>query len=234
MSASLLPGYFESGGYTERKKERTKTKVIQNPGDACAEERQGDEQSKVARLGVHSAPDWKGAAIRLPLPVRELMALNRTALKRASPRERTAGHLSGSDRATRCPTGESPAVCLERSRRAPALWRRGEVQLDRLAASARARLGGELSGAGLQNQRRHFLGAVDADPGAEHPAARAVATLLVRCQPEALAHHASTLAAAQRTVNRNPTTRCTRSGARGRGRPMGMRHSPCLQVQTRQ
>src|SRR5262249_32571115 len=82
--------------------------------------------------------------------------------------------------------------------------------------------------------RRHFLGAVDADPGAEHPAARAVATLLVRCQPEALAHHASTLAAAQRTVNWNPTTRCTRSGAGGRGRPMGMRHSPCLQVQTRQ
>src|SRR5262245_48168668 len=93
------------------------------------------------------------------------------------------------------PTGAAvPALCLERSRRAPALWRRGEVQLDRLAASARARLDGDLSGAGLQNQRRHFPGAVDADPGAEHPAARAVATLLVRCQPEALAHHASTLA----------------------------------------
>jgi hypothetical protein len=85
--------------------------------------------------------------------------------------------------------------------------------------------------AGLEDQRRRFLGALDADPGAEQPAARAVATLLVRCQPEALAHHASTLAAAQRTVNRNPTTRCTRSGARGRGRPTGMRHSPCLQVQ---
>src|SRR5262249_7984189 len=56
-------------------------------------------------------------------------------------------------------------------RRAPALWRRGEVQLDRLAASARARLDGELSGAGLEDQRRDLLGAVDADPGAEHPAA---------------------------------------------------------------
>jgi hypothetical protein len=100
--------------------------------------------------------------------------------------------------------GRGPALCLERSPHAPALWRRGEVQLDRLSAGTRARLDGELSGAGLEDQRRDLLGAVDADPGAEHPAARAVATLLVRCQPEALAHHASTLAAAQRTVNPNP------------------------------
>src|SRR5262249_7910230 len=96
-------------------------------------------------------------------------------------RGRTAGHPSWNDPATRCPTGESPALCLERSRRAPALWRRGEVQLDRLAASARARLDGELSGAGLEDQRRDLLGAVDADPGAEQPAARVVATRLVRC-----------------------------------------------------
>src|SRR5262249_22310830 len=94
--------------------------------------------------------------------------------------------------------GRGPALCLERSPHAPALWRRGEVQLDRLSAGTRARLDGELSGAGLEDQRRDLLGAIDADPGAEHPAARAVATLLVRCQPEALAHHASTLAAAQR------------------------------------
>src|SRR5215831_18965074 len=60
-----------------------------------------------------------------------------------------------------------PALCLERSWRAPALWRRGEVQLDRLAAGTRARLGGEFSGAGLKDQRRDLLGAVDADPGAE-------------------------------------------------------------------
>src|SRR5262249_24445324 len=44
------------------------------------------------------------------------------------------------------------------------------------------------------DQRRDLLGAVDADPGAEQPAARAVATRLVRRQSEALAHHASTLA----------------------------------------
>src|SRR6516225_9876507 len=92
-----------------------------------------------------------------------------------------------------------------RERRAPALWRRGEVQLDRLAAGARARLKGGLFGAGLEDlsedPRRDLLGAVDADPGAEHPAARAVATRLVRCQSEALAHHASTLAAARRAVN---------------------------------
>ena len=97
--------------------------------------------------------------------------------------------------------GRGPALCLERSRRAPALWRRGEVQLDRLAAGTRARLDGELSGGGLEDQHHGLLGAVDADPGAEHPAARAVATRLVRCQSQALAHHASTLAAARRAVN---------------------------------
>ena len=53
----------------------------------------------------------------------------------------------------------------------------------------------------LEDQRRDLLGAVDADPGAEQPAARAVADRLVRCQSEALAHHASTLAAARRAVN---------------------------------
>src|SRR5215471_7129282 len=90
--------------------------------------------------------------------------------------------------------GLPDALCLERKRRAPALWRRGEVQLDRLAAGTRARLGGEFSAAGLKDQRRNLLGAVDADPGAEQPAARAVATRLVRRQSEALAHHASTLA----------------------------------------
>src|SRR5215472_10280388 len=94
--------------------------------------------------------------------------------------------------------GSGPALCLERSRHAPARWRRGEVKLDRLAAGTRARLGGEFSGAGLKDQRRDLLGAVDADSGAEQPAARAVATRLVRCQLEALAYHASTLAAAQR------------------------------------
>src|SRR5262245_46814939 len=88
-----------------------------------------------------------------------------------------------------------------RERRAPALWRGGEVQVNRLAAGARARLDGELSVAGFEDQRRGLLGAVDADPGAEHPAARAVATRLVRCQSEVLAHYASTLAAARRTVN---------------------------------
>src|SRR5262245_38607273 len=62
MTAPLLPGYAESG-YTERKKDRTQNKVIGNPGDACAEERKGGEQSKVARrLGVHSRPWVEGSA----------------------------------------------------------------------------------------------------------------------------------------------------------------------------
>src|SRR6516164_1715331 len=69
---------------------------------------------------------------------------------------------------------------------APTLWRRGEVQLDRLAAGTRARLDGELFGAGLEDEHRYLLGTVYADPGAEHPAARAVTTRLVRCHSEAL------------------------------------------------
>src|SRR6516225_8411885 len=50
--------------------------------------------------------------------------------------------------------GAAVAPRLERSRRAPALWRRREVQFDRLTAGTRARLGGEFSGAGLKDQRR--------------------------------------------------------------------------------
>jgi hypothetical protein len=49
MSAPVLLGYAEGGDYTERK-----TNVTPTPGEACAEQRQGGEQSKVARLGVHS------------------------------------------------------------------------------------------------------------------------------------------------------------------------------------
>src|SRR5262249_39017020 len=115
-----------------------------------------------------------------------------------TPAERASGHARGG-----ALLPPRTVTATWRERRPPALWRRGGVQLDRLAASARARLDGELSGAGLEDQRRDLLGAVDADPGAEQPAARAVATRLVRCQSEALAHHASTLAAAQRTVNRS-------------------------------
>src|SRR5262249_40682159 len=106
MSALLLPGYAESG-YTEPKEDRTQNKVIQNPGDACAEHRQEGEQSEVARLGVHvPLPIRKGQRPGCPSPVRELMALNRNPLSRG----RTAGHLSGNDRATGCPTGRSPAA----------------------------------------------------------------------------------------------------------------------------
>src|SRR6476659_8442465 len=91
---------------------------------------------------------------------------------------------------------------LERSLHAPALWRRGEVQLDRLAAGARARLNGEFLQAGLEDERRDPLGAVDADSGAEHPAARAVATRVVRCQSEGLGHGASAGGGVSRIVYR--------------------------------
>src|SRR5262249_145310 len=54
MSVPVVPDYLESGDAAEHEKDRTQNKVIQNPGDACAEERHGGEQSKVAPLGVHS------------------------------------------------------------------------------------------------------------------------------------------------------------------------------------
>jgi hypothetical protein len=110
----------------------------------------------------------------------------------------------------------------------PALERGGEVQLDRLSARARARLHGKLFGAGLEDQRRDFLRAVDADPGPKHPAARAVATRLVRCQSEVLARHAATLAASRRTVNRDlaaKTARRSNSQLR-EASPVGSRTAP--------
>jgi len=54
MSVPLVPGYFESRGSPEHEKDQTDSKVIGNQGDACAEERQASERSKVARPGVHS------------------------------------------------------------------------------------------------------------------------------------------------------------------------------------
>jgi hypothetical protein len=44
--------------------------------------------------------------------------------------------------------------------------------------------------AALEDQRCGLLGGGDADPGAEHPAAGAVAARLVRCQSKVLAHYA--------------------------------------------
>src|SRR5262249_28491021 len=52
MSVPVVPDYLESGDAAEHEKDPTQNKVIQNPGDACTEQRQGGEQSKVARLGV--------------------------------------------------------------------------------------------------------------------------------------------------------------------------------------
>src|SRR5262245_1962495 len=53
MSAPVPLGYLDSGDYTEREKDRTQNKIIREPGEACAEERQGAEQNKGERLGVH-------------------------------------------------------------------------------------------------------------------------------------------------------------------------------------
>jgi hypothetical protein len=77
MLAPVPLGYGVSGDSAESEKDRTQNKVIPTPGEACAEEREGGEQSKVARLGVHSRSRLERGSDRLPLPVRELMALNR-------------------------------------------------------------------------------------------------------------------------------------------------------------
>src|SRR5262245_14834826 len=66
MSASRLPGCFESGGYTERKKDQTKNKVIQNPGEACAEERQTASKAR-SRVVLASISPVHGSATRLLL-----------------------------------------------------------------------------------------------------------------------------------------------------------------------
>src|SRR5262249_38138589 len=77
ISAPLPIGRAEHCNCTEGKKHRAKNVSIPRPGGDCAGQRQEGEQSEVARLGVHFRPRLEGAATRLPLPVRELMALNR-------------------------------------------------------------------------------------------------------------------------------------------------------------
>jgi hypothetical protein len=52
-------------------------------------------------------PIRKGQRRGCPSPVRELMALDRVC---RSPAGRSAGHLSGNDRAARCPTGKIPTA----------------------------------------------------------------------------------------------------------------------------
>src|SRR5262245_35203348 len=107
MSAPPPIGCAEHRECTERKKGRAKNGSIPCPSGDCAEQRQEGEQSKVERLGVHShSPIRKGQRPGCPSPVRESMALNRND----SPRGGTAGHLSESDRATRCPTEVIPAA----------------------------------------------------------------------------------------------------------------------------
>src|SRR5262245_46761848 len=107
MSAPPPIGCAEHRECTERKKGRAKNGSIPCPSGDCAEQRHEGEQSKVARLGVHF-PNLKGQRPGCPSPVRESTALNRN--DSTCPRGGTAGHLSESDRATRCPTEVIPAA----------------------------------------------------------------------------------------------------------------------------
>ena len=59
------PRLFRERRLHRAQKDQTKNKVIQNPGEACAEERQDGEQSKVSRrLGAHfSGPRKRRPAV---------------------------------------------------------------------------------------------------------------------------------------------------------------------------
>ena len=101
MSAPVLLGYAESGDYTERKKDRTQNNVTPTPSEACAEQRQdGEAKQGCASRRSFPLPIRKGQRLGCPSK-RASMALNRLI---RPPAAGTAGHLSGSDRATRCPT----------------------------------------------------------------------------------------------------------------------------------
>src|SRR5262249_49860793 len=99
-------GCAEHRECTERKKGRAKNGSIPCPSGDCAEQRQGDEQSKVARLGVHF-PNLKGQRPGCPSPCARVDGLEPPMRNHVS-RGGTEGHLSESDRATRCPTGIKP------------------------------------------------------------------------------------------------------------------------------
>jgi IS30 family transposase len=53
MSEPLRIGCAENRDCTEREKERANNISVPRPSEDCAEQRQGGEQSKVARVGVH-------------------------------------------------------------------------------------------------------------------------------------------------------------------------------------
>src|SRR5262249_48149991 len=97
MSAPAVPGYLESGDSAERQEDPTQNKIIRDPSNACAQERQASEQSKVARLGVHSRSRLERGSNRAAPPCARVDG------KTMSAPGGMAGHLSGSDRATRCP-----------------------------------------------------------------------------------------------------------------------------------
>src|SRR5262249_50944530 len=67
ISALLPIGCADNRDCTERKKERAKNISIPCPSGDCAEQRHQGEQSRVARLGVHSCvPIRKGQQLGSP------------------------------------------------------------------------------------------------------------------------------------------------------------------------
>src|SRR5262249_25296428 len=136
------------------------------------------------------AAPWQGLPVRLERAPHRGAAF---ALSNASKRARTRS-IGSRSRGSLFIFRSSPAVAPPSS----------NLVGCRYPSTAR----GRVLRAGLKDQRRDLLGAVDADPGAEQPAARAVATRLVRCQSGTLAHHASPLAsgAAAAAFMMRPTT----------------------------
>jgi hypothetical protein len=53
-------GRAENRACAESKKDRTPNKVATSPGQECAKEREGGEQSKVVRLGIHFRSRMEG------------------------------------------------------------------------------------------------------------------------------------------------------------------------------
>src|SRR5262245_28296727 len=115
---SLVQGDLDGGDSPEQKKDQPPNKVIGNQGDTCAEQRQGDEQSNIARLGVHSRSRLeRGSDQAAPSSSARVDGLE--PYETLSAPSGTAGHLSGSDRATRCPIGNEPRRGADASRPRP-------------------------------------------------------------------------------------------------------------------
>jgi hypothetical protein len=117
MPLPLVQGYLDGSDSPEHEKDQSQNKVIRTPEEACVEERQDGEQSKVARLGVHSPSRLeRGSDQAAPSPVRELTALNRYCCAPAGGRQ--AIFLGATEPRAARPKEKPPAGNASRPRQA--------------------------------------------------------------------------------------------------------------------